>query len=247
MDLDKFYDTVVLRDILEYTFPGSIVVASAMLVSDTILAQLGIKYSFYANLPTIPLWQILVLLAVSYLMGHILTAFDSHFFRSDENKQTGDVIQKSEWLKGKLVKVLAKYTETTNSDLEKLINKPSEISTLREIGRAIVHKNQQELYREFVNRHSIFSRLFKNISLALSFFLVSLVTSSIIGWKSLRPFFSTHLILAIFTSVLLVGLISIIIWLLNERSRKIRSTMIKHTFQILYADYIMSQFAKKDE
>jgi len=103
------------------------------------------------------------------------------------------------------------------------------------------------LYREFVNRHSIFSRLFKNISLALSFFLVSLITSSFISWKSLRPFFSTHLILAIFTSVLLIGFISTIIWLLNERSRKIRSTMIKHTFQILYADYIMSQSSKKDK
>jgi hypothetical protein len=249
MDLAKFYDTVVLRDILEYTLPGSIVVASAMLISDTILAQVGIHYSFFANLANIPLWQIFVLVAISYLMGHILTAFDSQFFRGDrgeEEKQTREVILKNEWLKGKLVKVFAINTETETADIEKLImQQPSQVKTLREIARAIIHKNQQELYREFVNRHSIFSRLFKNVSIALTIFLISLVISSIIGWKFLHPLFSAHLFLSIFTSILLVGLISAMIWLLNSRSRRIRSTMIEHTFQILYADYIMSHGSKK--
>ena len=246
MDLDKFYDTVVLRDILEYTFPGSIVVASMMLLSDSILAKLGIPYSFFANLGNIPLWQILVLLAISYLMGHILTAFDSRFFRNDENNQTVDVIAKNEWLKGKLVKVFAKYTETTSSDMEKLIKESSNVTTLREIGRAIVHKNQPELYREFTNRHSIFSRLFKNVSIALKFLLLSVAISSWVGWASLHPLFSAHPFLTAFISIFLISSIGVIVWLLDERSRKIRSTMIKHTFQILYADYIMSRISKKD-
>jgi hypothetical protein len=246
MDLDKFYDNVILRDVLQYTLPGGVVVTSAMIIVDTILAQLNANYSFFANLSTVPLWQVFILLAISYMIGHVLTAFDTHFFRDDESKQTGEIIKRSEWLKGKLVKVFAKYTETTTADMEQLIQETPNVTTLREIGRAIIHKNQQELYREFINRHSIFSLLFKNMAIALAFFLLSLILSSIINWNSLSKVFSTHVLLAIFISTTLIVLICGTIWLLNERSRKIRSTMIKHTFQIFYADYIMSQISKKN-
>ena len=243
MDLNKFYDTVVLRDILEYTLPGSIVVTGVMLIVGTILAQLGIGFSFFAYLSTIALWQILVLLAISYIIGHVLTAFDVIVLRDDENKVSGEVLQKNEWLKGKMEKVFAEYTRTTASEIKNLLSLKS--STFREIGRAIIHSNQQELYREFVNRHSILSRLFKNMSIALTFLLMSLVTSSIIGWQSLLPIFSAHLLLSVFASTVSVASLCGMIWLFYVRSHRIRSTMIKHTFQILYADYIMSHLSKK--
>ena len=247
MDFGKLYENIVLRDILEYFVPGSIIVLSIAIVADSILNGLGVSYSFLANLSNLLLWQIVALILIAYSMGHLITAIEYklRIIRKEEDKAKDGVknlLSEDNWLKTKLVKAVAEYTDTPEAEVENLLTAESKTAkTIRQIGRSIIHARRQQLYREFVSRHSILSRFFRNMSHALTFLLISLIISVVVIWNHISALFQAAPVLFVFSVILVVVVLIAMILLFAYRETKIRKTMIEHTYQIWCVDYMLSR------
>lgn len=80
MDIQKLYESIVLRDILEYLTPGSIILFSLSLITEIFLNVLGIDFSIFELISEGSFLRTVILIGLSYSIGHLLTGVDSAFF-----------------------------------------------------------------------------------------------------------------------------------------------------------------------
>lgn len=79
------------------------------------------------------------------------------------------------------------------------------------------------------------------MAFALTALLLSIVIAISVTWKEVTAFYQVSPVAFIGVLIIIpVLLISAIVVFMN-RSNRLRSIMIKHTFQILYTDFIESQ------
>lgn len=255
MNLSEFYDHVVLRDLLEYTAPGSVVVAGgagALDIVDFALSQdLRIAHFLTAH----P-WHALVFLLFSgYLVGHILTAIHGWLFRTPELNLVGDFFKNNSWLAARVSEAIASQLNIQPAEAENLLKNENTPSVIRELGRAVVQLHLPELYREYVNRHSILSRFCENMAIAIAVALLILTVGLgtlmfirhspsqmlvdprewlILMAGSLAP--RDWLIIGTGSTIIIGGLASIAaLW---KRAARLRRTMTRHTFELLYLDHL---------
>jgi hypothetical protein len=94
VNLAEFYDHVVLRDLLEYTAPGVVVMAGGPAAVDIASFALGFDFPVM-HFATAHPWQGLVsLLFFGYLTGHILTAVQ---FRGPETNLESETLKDNAW------------------------------------------------------------------------------------------------------------------------------------------------------
>lgn len=241
MNLSEFYDHVVLRDLLEYTAPGS--VALIGLASGLDIASFALS----SNLPvshfaTVHPWHsLIVLLFFGYVLGHILTAVR---FGNDETNLVKSVLdeKKRAWFTSSASDAVATNLRIPESELQEIWRNPEATSVIREMCRAVVQLRFPELYREYVNRHSILSRFLENLTIAIAISLLALLMGlGVVVWKSyssgtFTPPLNYVLIMGSGLTVILAGIISMIA--LSKRSARLRLTMTRHTFELLYLDHI---------
>jgi hypothetical protein len=259
MNLSEFYDHVVLRDLLEYTAPGIVVL---------IKTATGMELASYAlthGLMIVPFvvahpWHgLIALLFFGYVIGHILTAvhglISREALRSEEASKSGkdkprkplrifkflkqedtnlvaDTFKQTSWFASRVSGLMRKQLNIQPADAEKLLLSDSKDSRIfREIIRGIVQLQVPELYREHVNRHSVVSRFCQNMAIAIVIVLVAFA----LGWGTLmlsRPFDRlSWLALVVGLTLIFDGMISVAaLW---KRAERLRRTMIRHTFELL--------------
>lgn len=244
MDIEKLYETVILRDILEYFTPGAIVVFSTGLLFESALRAIGAPTSLFQTIFQ-SFTSIIITSVICYAVGHVLTGIDYVVFRGKETTQAIEVLSKNKILYNNTLNTIADYMGIPAYEINDLLNEPQSATTIREISRGLIHARQQSLYRDFVSRHSIFSRFCQNMALALTFFLLATGISSLIAWPILAPFFLISPIVSISSMVILFLLTLFAIRIFSDRAVRLRKIMIKHTFQILYIDSIDTKLGKQ--
>lgn len=244
MDIAKLYESIILRDILEYLTPGSIILFSLCLITEAAIRVLDIKFSIFSAISGGQFLVVVILFAIAYSFGQILTGMDYIWFRGKEISQANEALGGDPFLRKKIVLVVSQYMEVSEQEANEIINEAGSASTLRELTRSIIFSRSQSLYRDFVNRHSILSRFCKNMSLALTFLLFSIFISVVFSWKEIFAIFQKSPFVASVELILIIGLIVCSIYVFTKRSEKLRRIMAKHTFQILYADFINSKLTQ---
>jgi hypothetical protein len=283
MNLAEFYDHVVLRDLLEYTAPGTVVlvgVASAFdmanfaLTSDLAVAHFAVTHPWHS---------LVFLLFFGYVTGHILAAVHSRLFRDGEAKLVSDVLETREekandgfcsrvfnaiadvlrlgkkasepaksqgsssvkdavhdntWLLSRVSNALEPLG-IPQSEAENFLKDKKTASIARELCRAVVQLHLPDLYREYVNRHSILSRFCQNMAIGIAIALSVLALAWVVYlcsrfWSGLTP---RHFL--VFVSGLIVifgGVCSVCaLW---ARAARLRRTMARHTFELFYLDHV---------
>ena len=192
MNLAEFYDHVVLRDLLEYTAPGSVVIAGGAFALDIANFALGFDLRAAHFVIAHPWHSLVFLLFSGYVMGHILTAIHSWKFRSPETNLVSDALNNNEWFISRVSDVIAaqlRIPKTEARDLlvhKKFVNEVEErqhkksAEIVRELGRAVVQLHLPDLYREYVNRHSILSRFCQNMAIGIVIALVALIAGLVL-------------------------------------------------------------------
>ena len=239
MKLSEFYDHVVLRDLLEYTAPGIIVLvgAGAALEIANFAFGYGLKVTHFASAHP---WQVLVFLVFfGYLLGHVLTAIHELFFRKRDRLLAKKVLKKNDWLASRASEAIAEHLNIQSAEARNLLEQEDTASVTRELGRAIVQSHLPDLYREYVNRHSILSRFCGNLALAIAVVLLALLASlGALVWYRIYTAGTVdahaRLVSGVSAIVIVGGLLSI--WALGRRSGRLRQTMTRHTFELLYLD-----------
>jgi hypothetical protein len=253
VNLAEFYDHVVLRDLLEYTAPGSVVIAGGAFALDIANFALGFDLRAAHFVIAHPWHSLVFLLFSGYVMGHVLTAIHSWKFRSPETNLVSDALNNNEWFisgvadaiaaqlripKNDARNLLVPSKKEMNEDEERQHKKRAEI--VRELGRAVVQMHLPDLYREYVNRHSILSRFCQNMAIGIAIALVALIAALVLllcmRYSSARPSPHDWLILSVGLVALIAGRFSILaLW---KRSARLRVTMTKHTLELLYLDHL---------
>ena len=226
MNIRDFYETVILRDVLEYLSPGLIFLASLGGLADLFILGLKNETIFWPTVISVithyPWWAVGIILFSGYITGHFLTAaaklvgkFDNS--REDEHEQ----------------KIFELFFQNNSAFPYDQLNSTLQPKEFREIVRGIVEVRQPSLFRVYVLRHSIFSRFSQNIVITGGFCTVlglSSATSLAIWYPAKEQWY------LIIISVISC-LVSILFW---HRFKYLRNIMRKHTFQLLLIDSLAS-------
>jgi len=242
MNIEKLYETIILRDILEYLAPGSIFLFGFLAFIESCGQALGINLikieAIFSS------GSVLILfLAMSYITGHFLTGVHKHCFRNKEDKQALKVLEENNELKNNVIGYALTYSNKSVEDTAKYLKEQGDdqierselekkVSYLRELARHDLAQRNQDLYLEFIARHSILSRFCQNMSLAISAFLIFLFFSGVQEWTRTDLFrdeasWINGVISSIPVFVLCWG-----IYIFYYRSKELRKSMIKHTFTL---------------
>ena len=238
MNLSELYDNIVLRDLLQYVTPGFVFLLGPCLILESLARRfhLGISpFQFVHESGSVGLFLTLI---ISYTMGHLLTGISALSpLRRREKEQVVETLNKSEELKAQITDIIMREMSIPDkAKATELLADAEKANMIREIGRSLIHKRLPELHREFVGRHSIFSRLCQNMAIAITSLLVAVFLSLWISWEKLTNIIQeARWMVGLAASYLL--LISVVaIYVLINRSSRLRATMIKHTFQLWYVD-----------
>ena len=291
MNVAEFYDHVVLRDLLEYTAPGTVVlvgVASALDIANFALtSDLAVAHFAVAH----PWHSLVFLLFFGYVAGHILAAVHSRLFRDDEAKLVSDVLESSEeesreektndgfcscvfnviakaiavvqrvgkkanepakthtnssasevvhadsWLFSRVSNALEPLG-VSQSEAEKFLKDKQTASIARELCRTVVQLHLPDLYREYVNRHSILSRFCQNmaIGIAIALSVLTLAWVVYLCCKFRSGVAPRHVLVLVSGLIVIFGGVCSI-WALWERAARLRRTMARHTFELFYLNH----------
>ena len=121
MNLAEFYDHVVLRDLLEYTAPGSVVIAGGAFALDIANFALGFDLRAAHFVIAHPWHSLVFLLFSGYVMGHILTAIHSWKFRSPETNLVSDALNNNEWFISRVSDVIAAQLRIPKTEARDLL------------------------------------------------------------------------------------------------------------------------------
>lgn len=182
MDVLKFYENIILRDLLEYTVPGAVVIIGLGVVTQVLLGR--IQVDLFGALRHYQSFAFVVAVFGAYVIGHILAAIHALLFRPAEERLASKVLDANPWLKQRVAQAITRQFCVSQTDAHNLIDQGR---MLRELARSIVHANAQQLYREFVNRHSVLSRFCQNLRLAIWVFLAACSVSAFIDWHTIWP------------------------------------------------------------
>lgn len=249
MNLSEFYDHVVLRDLLEYTAPGSVVIAGMASALD--IANFALGYDLrVAHFVIAHPWHSLVgFLFFGYVVGHILTGVHVLIFREcklfgwlkeDDTPLITSTFDGTPWFVSRVADEIGKHLRIPPAEAENLLlNDKKSAPVIRELVRGLVQVRLPDLYSEYVNRHSILSRFCQNMAIGIAIVLLALIAAlgALISIRCLSHVFGRvdWLVLVIVVILIFDGLISIVaLW---QRSRRLRRTMMKHTFELLCLEY----------
>jgi hypothetical protein len=236
MNLSEFYDNIVLRDMLEYTAPGAVVILGIAVVLEALDDSLSANTSVVPFIGQYPWHALFLLLFFGYVFGHTLTAIHTWVFRGGERMLASETLTRYEWLRSKISKTASRQLHISEADTAELLDKAETAELVRELARSIIHQRLPDLYREFVSRHSILSRFCQNMAVALSFFLLLLLVSAVVSWNALlpeQPVTHTWVTIAV-VALLLFGTGTVSVVALWKRSSSLRRTMAKNTFELWY-------------
>lgn len=241
MDIEKLYESVILRDTLEYIIPGAIFLGGLICVSQAFLFSLGqglilISFLYQGNI-----FLAITLVALSYLLGHLLTEIRSSYFDRSDRDYTLSIVNNDEIIQNSLKEILHTYLAIDKYQASENIDNTASLETIREIIRAFIYERQPKLHREFVGRHSILSRFSRNMAISLSIFFICLALSIIFAFEEIRLVVINFPFQTSVATVLITVFFITSIRLFNRRSVKLRKSMARHTFEILYNDYIINK------
>lgn len=243
MDIEKLYESVILRDTLEYIIPGAIFLCGIICVSQAFLFSLGqglvlISFLYQGNISLT-----IALVALSYLLGHLLTEIRSSYFDRSDKDYTLSIVNKDKIIQNFLKEILHTYLAIDKYQVIENIDNTASLETIREIIRAFIYERQPKLHREFVGRHSILSRFSRNMAISLSIFFICLALSILFVFEEIRLAFMNFPFQTSVATVLVIIFFITSIRLFNRRSVKLRKSMTRHTFEILYNDYIINKIS----
>jgi hypothetical protein len=246
MDLEKLYENIVLRDLLQYLTPGSILLLGLCVFLETVLKRLDAKISLFRVLNGSTISLILAFI-LAYLAGQMVAGACGLFLREDMKKPTTDVLNNNPGLMRNVGYLIKFYFQDIGFDDMENLSTPEGAASLREIVRTLIQYRMPSLNKEFVARHSILARFCQNMALALATLLIFILLSAWVSWSELSAKLQTAPALAISTAIFILLLIVLGIVICWHRSARLRDIMIKNTFQIWLADYIVSNLEKKQE
>ncbi|HEV8581901.1 MAG TPA: hypothetical protein VGX68_22765 [Thermoanaerobaculia bacterium] len=235
MGVSEFYDSVVLRDFLEYTAPGAIVISAVGLSLEVFNAKLDLELSPIDLFLTHPWPALAFIIFPAYIIGHVLTAINAWVGRVGEQKIAAQVLNDDDWFRLRFAQVVAVELQISTEECLTILKDPVSAETLREIGRSVAHRHAGNLYREFIGRHSILSRFCQNMVVAMGVSVWLVFLSAWILWVDLSG--RARLIAPLplwLVAVTFLGLTCLSMVALSRRSLRLRKTMTKHTFQIWY-------------
>ncbi len=242
MNFEKLYENIILRDLIEYLTPGAIFVFSVCLISESLARALAVNISVFAIIKGSTLASIFVAL-VAYASGHFLTAVSTSRLRDAEQSGSLTSLIEDEFIRLHIIRAISSLMKISESDAAVALNQPESFSSIREIARTIIQERMQSAYREFVIRHSILSRFCQNMVIALSALLLSSVMSALIMlyriWDIYKLAPRYVVVIAGLSALIFLATIVYAIRLFLFRASRLRRTMIRHTFEIWYADSLM--------
>ena len=241
--LSQLYETVVLRDLLQYITPGLIALLGLNVVIEALVRKLGLGISvfeqvFAGNLPTLVLTLLL-----SYVFGILLTATNVRFLRGKDKDLSLKFFKSNQWLQSRISKVISSEMGLSEPEATGLLGSSETAETMREIGRSIVQHRLPALHREFVGRHSILSRFCQNLAIAIIILLVSIASSIVMWWNTLPIIVQPAPVATIVVVVALFVLGILSVRTLVRHAARLRDNMTKHTFEIWYVQYLESRKA----
>ena len=103
MDISKFYENIILRDILAYIFPGAVSLSAIVLFIEA-AARKYAGQSLLKQLNGMSAFGWLLLFIASFMMGHIVDAINRPLRRKERKLEVEFWKQKDgEWLSSKSV------------------------------------------------------------------------------------------------------------------------------------------------
>lgn len=245
MDIDKFYDNIVLRDIVEYLTPGAIFLFSVVLLAEATLRGIGSNISPLNSMSTSGFLGFVIMGLAAYVFGHFITGLYTWLFRDKESEQIVDVLRKDEVLRSQIIHTISDHLKIPEPQVQDMLKDPRKANEIRQIGRALIYHRMQPLYREFVGRLSILSRFHQNMTVSLTLLLISAIASIILDWREIENFTTISPFISTISLILIVTIIVLSILIFVDRSRRLRRNMIRYTFQVWLADSVISQLEQE--
>lgn len=250
MNLRQFYDTVVFRDLVNHTLPGSIALAGCGLIVCAFVNRLGLgdwfsdmisKSGFFGY----HLVTGLVLIGLAYICGNALSALFPLTLRNKQSTLAYQALASHPWLQQQVGLCLAAYFKVSQRQAHAWLADPETVRMLRETGRELAQKDHPRLYQEFIGRYSVLSIFSLNMAYALVWLLLSTGFATCVSWPiiSTSSYFKSHDTFLIGFSIGVVISTLALARLFLERAFSLRKRMIRHTFEIWLIGYGMDRKA----
>src|SRR5262245_11847808 len=135
MDIEKIYESVILRDLLEYLTPGAISLAGICLLIDAVSSGLGLGFSLFNKIHQGGMTSAVIIAPLAYIIGHHLTEVRYVVFGDKEAGKAIDVLSKNDLLKNQATQAVMEHLQMSEVDAIKLLESPKSAEAIREIGR----------------------------------------------------------------------------------------------------------------
>jgi hypothetical protein len=236
MNVTQFYETIILRDLLEYLLPGALFLSSTGFVLECFARRVGL--SIIGAISNIGI-GLFVLFLLAFSIGHLLSGISSNLFRRIDKEQAVKVIKRNPWLGIQTSRAISHYLAIPESEAMELLKDVRAAETLREMGRDFIQVKIPALHREHIGRLSIISRLCRNMSIALISVQVSIILAVIITWDDLQVINQMAPLTLPFAGVFILIVTVLLIIMFMNRSVRLRYRMIQLTFQIWCVSFYM--------
>jgi hypothetical protein len=168
--ISEFYETVILRDLLEYATPGMIALGGFGVALEALSVRLGMNPRLFERALHGNAVEWCLFLLGAYVLGHVLTSMRQELFETGEREMTSEVLNQKE---NEHLRIMAKRflvnrrMARDEADAESKLSDSNSAESIRETIRTTVKRELPETYSEFVGRHSVLSRFCHNVAMSL--------------------------------------------------------------------------------
>ncbi len=239
MNLNQLYETIILRDVLQYTLPGSVFFTGFILLFEAISKRLNVGFSIIGSVfdfPEFSLLFITVFAGISYIFGHILSGLALLLPNSD--KFYGfEVLNQSKLLRDRFALAASYYLEIPKKDVEKMIKDNTEANELANFAITFEHHAMDDVYKETIALFSILARFCQSTAISIIFLLVFMLIVTVVEWRDVVVFAGANSPLLIMFSVLTVLFSVYIVKILFDRANRFRRSRFTAAIKLLYVLY----------
>jgi hypothetical protein len=245
MNLRQFYETVVFRDLVNHTLPGSVALIGVGMVGGAVVSRLGLNHSLSDALRKIGIFShnvvigVTIFIVLAYIAGNALSALFPLTLRNKQSTLAYHALASHPWLQQQVELCLAAYFKVSQRQSHTWLADPETVRMLRETGRELAQKDYPHLYQEFIGRYSVLSIFSLNMAYALIWLLLSAGLAMCVSWPiiSTSSYFKSHDTFLIGLSIGVVISTLALARLFLERAFSLRKRMIRHTFEIWLIGY----------
>jgi hypothetical protein len=245
MNLRQFYETVIFRDLVNHTLPGSVALIGVGMVGGAVVSRLDLDQSLSDFLLTSGTFGnnaivgIVVFVGLAYIAGNALSALFPLTLRNKQSTLAYHTLASHPWLQQQVELCLAAYFKVSQRQSHAWLADPETVRMLRETGRELAQKDHPRLYQEFIGRYSVLSIFSLNMAYALVGLLLSAGLATCVSWPiiSTSSYFKSHDTFLIGSSIGVVISTLALARLFLERAFSLRKRMIRHTFEIWLIGY----------